>query len=96
MNSAKINWESISVTAKVLRSVNHPLRQSIVELLAKEGKMTVTDIYEKLKLGQSITSQHLAILRESRIVGTEREGVRILYYLKCSRLDEIMSKGIGI
>jgi DNA-binding transcriptional ArsR family regulator len=51
--------------------------------------MTVTDIYIKLRLEQSVASQHLAILRRAGVVLTERQGKFIYYSLDKDRLSQI-------
>jgi ArsR family transcriptional regulator, virulence genes transcriptional regulator len=73
----------------VLRAVNHKLRQQIIDLLEENEKMTVTSLYIKLRLEQSVTSQHLAILRRAGAVTTEREGKFIFYRVNTERLEEI-------
>ena len=54
-------------------------------------RMTVTDIYIKLRLEQSVASQHLAILRKAQIVNTTRNGKFIYYSLNPERLSHISS-----
>jgi len=51
--------------------------------------MTVTDIYIKLRLEQSVASQHLAILRKAGVVQTDRQGKYIYYSLDGERLTQI-------
>ena len=51
--------------------------------------MTVTDIYIKLRLEQSVASQHLAILRRAGVVATDRQGKFIYYSLDKERLGQI-------
>lgn len=46
-----------------------------------EGPLSVGQLNERLELSQSALSQHLAVLRESRIVNTERESQTIRYSL---------------
>lgn len=75
--------------ALVLRALNHKLRQQILSLLASEEKITVTEIYVRLRIEQSVASQHLAILRKAGIVNTERDGKFIFYTVNYKRLDEI-------
>ena len=75
--------------ALVLRAVNHKLRQQILQLINKDGKMTVTEIYVKLRIEQSVASQHLAILRKAGIVTTNRDGKYIYYSVNEQRLTEI-------
>ena len=75
--------------ALVFRSINHPLRQQMLRLLHQNGKMTVTELYVKLRLEQSVASQHLAILRKSGIVATERRAKNVFYSVNYSQLDHL-------
>jgi DNA-binding transcriptional ArsR family regulator len=75
--------------AMILRALNHKLRQQIVKLIDEHQKMTVTEIYVKLRLEQSVASQHLAILRRAGIVITTREGKFIFYTVDYTRLDQV-------
>jgi len=75
--------------AMILRALNHKLRQQIVKLIDEHQKMTVTEIYVKLRLEQSVASQHLAILRRAGIVITTREGKFIFYTVDYSRLEQV-------
>jgi len=73
----------------ILRALNHKLRQQILKLIDDHQKMTVTEIYVKLRLEQSVASQHLAILRRAGIVVTVREGKFIFYMVDYIRLDQV-------
>ncbi len=84
-----LDYTELRKAVMVLRAVNHKLRQDIIELLGKDPRMTVTDIYIKLRIEQSVASQHLAILRKAQIVTTDREGKFIYYSLNPSRLEHI-------
>ena len=83
-------------SASILRAVNHKLRQQILSLLHKEKKLGVTEIYLKLHLDQSVTSQHLAVLRQAGFVTTERRGKQIFYSVNYDRLDELGEFNIRI
>lgn len=85
----KIDYHAVKKAALILRSINHKLRQQIVQLINEHGQMTVTEIYIKLRLEQSVASQHLAILRKTQIVKTTREGKFIHYSVNHDRLTEI-------
>ena len=80
---------NVKKAALILRAVNHKLRQQIIKLIDEHGKMTVTEIYVKLRLEQSVASQHLAILRKAGFVKTDRDGKYIFYSINISRLQEI-------
>lgn len=80
---------NVKKAAMVLRAVNHKLRQEILKLIDEQGRVTVTEIYVKLRLEQSVASQHLAILRKAGFVKTDRDGKFIYYSVNNSRLDEL-------
>ena len=84
-----LDYTELRKAVLVLRAVNHKLRQRMLDLLEENQRMTVTDIYVKLRLEQSVASQHLAILRKSGVVQTEREGKFIFYSLNKNRLTQI-------
>lgn len=88
-NPITLDYNVLRKAVLVLRAVNHKLRQSIINLLEENKRMTVTEIYVKLRLEQSVASQHLAILRRAGVVNTERQGKFIFYSLNHDRIAEI-------
>lgn len=88
-NILNIDYHSIKKASLILRSLNHKLRQEILKIISEENKITVTEIYVKLRLEQSVASQHLAILRKAGIVSTQREGKFIYYTINTSRIEAI-------
>ena len=88
-NVLKINYHNLKKAALVLRALNHKLRQQILSLVETEKKITVTEIYVRMRLEQSVASQHLAILRRAGIVSTTRDGKFIYYTVNYKRIDEI-------
>ena len=58
--SIKLDFLHLKKAALVLRAMNHKLRQQMIKLLDENEKMTVTEIYVKLRLEQSVASQHYA------------------------------------
>jgi len=85
----QLDYADLRKAVLVLRAVNHKGRQRMIDLLENNQTMTVTDIYIKLRLEQSVASQHLAILRRAGVVLTERQGKFIYYFLDTDRLDQI-------
>lgn len=84
-----LDYADLRKAVLVLRAVNHKLRQRMIDLLEDSDPMTVTDIYIKLRLEQSVASQHLAILRRAGVVITERQGKFIYYSINKDRLAQI-------
>ncbi|MEP7109978.1 MAG: metalloregulator ArsR/SmtB family transcription factor [Ferruginibacter sp.] len=89
MGTIKIDYYNVKKAALILRALNHKLRQQLLKLIEDEKKITVTEIYVRLKLEQSVASQHLAILRKAGIVTTQRDGKFIFYIINHKRIDEI-------
>ena len=87
----QLDYADLRKAVLVLRAVNHKLRQRIIDLLEDGDSMTVTDIYIKLRLEQSVASQHLAILRRAGVMATDRQGKFIYYSLDKERLSQISS-----
>ena len=85
----KIDAIQLKKAALVFRAINHKLRQQIIKFVNQNGKITVTQIYVKLRLEQSVASQHLAILRKAGFVNTERDGKFIYYSVNHTRLAEV-------
>ena len=85
------NLEDVS---SLLRAVAHPLRIKIIGFIDANKKINVNKIYKSLRLEQSITSQHLRILRDDALVLTHREGKYIFYTVNYRRLGEI-EKAVG-
>ena len=84
------DYSELRQAVLVLRSVNHKLRQTIVDLIDSENQeLTVTDIYVKLRLEQTVASQHLAILRRAGVIITNRRGKYIYYSLNKERIKQI-------
>ena len=84
-----VDYTALKKAALVLRALNHKLRQQLLKLIDEEKKITVTEIYVRLRLEQSVASQHLAILRKAGIVNTERDGKFIFYTVNYKRIEEI-------
>lgn len=66
--------------ADIFKALAHPRRLEIVYLLEKQS-LTVGEIFAMLDLPQANVSQHLAILKEAKIVLAEKQGKQINYRL---------------
>ncbi len=89
MDEIKIDYQELKIAANVLRSLAHPLRMKIIKFIDKNGSINVNKIYKVLKLEQSITSQHLRILRNSRIVVSKKKGKFVFYSLNYKRIADL-------
>ena len=81
MRATKVNIlnDKLQISAELLRALTHPLRMQILEFIDQQNNINVNKIYNTLNLEQSITSQHLRILRNAGVVETKRDG-KFIYY----------------
>ncbi len=88
-DAIKLDFLHLKKAALILRAMNHKLRQQMIKLLDESERLTVTEIYVRLRLEQSVASQHLAILRRTGIVVTQRDGKFIYYAVNYARIAEV-------
>jgi ArsR family transcriptional regulator len=70
----------MSSTLKYLRALSDPTRLRIVALLEKD-ELSVNELQEITRMGQSRISTHLGLLQDSGLVQSRREGKRAFYKL---------------
>jgi len=87
--------------AELCKSLADPKRLMIIHELRNEAK-SVAELAESVGLKQSNTSQHLAVLRRSGVVETERAGSTIYYSLvtskiaiACDTVREVIAEKLG-
>ena len=86
-----IDFLKMKKAALILRAINHKLRMQIIKLIQEHQKITVTEIYVKLRLEQSVVSQHLAILRRVNLVNTQRDGKFIYYTINYDKVKQLVA-----
>ncbi len=75
----------------VFSALADPTRRNIIEMLAKSGQLSATDISDKFKVSPPAISQHLKILREANLVEMEKRAQQRLYQINpdaISKLEE--------
>lgn len=70
----------MSATLKSLRALSDPTRLRIVSLL-EQDELSVNELQEITRMGQSRISTHLGLLQDSGLVQSRREGKRTFYKL---------------
>ncbi len=73
-----LDAEFVQDVSKVIKTLGHPDRLRIVELLKIED-LKVKDIQERLGLSQAVTSQHLRQMYHLGILRSTREGQNVIY-----------------
>jgi len=77
----KFNQDKLDYSVELMKALAHPLRLQILEFIDTQGTINVNKIYNTLKIEQSITSQHLRILRLAGVVNAQRDGKFIKYHI---------------
>src|SRR5437773_7025199 len=70
----------MTATLKSLRALSDATRLRIVALLEKD-ELSVNELQEITRMGQSRISTHLGLLQDSGLVQSRREGKRTFYRL---------------
>jgi DNA-binding CsgD family transcriptional regulator len=84
-----IDAKNIQKALSVYRAVNHSLRLQIIEMIHKAGAINVTPIIQTLKLEQPVISAQLKILRDAKVVITERKGNHVFYSINYPQVNRI-------
>jgi len=81
MRKTKVTFDSekLHYSAELMRALAHPLRLKILEFIDGFGQTNVRKIYRALDLEQSITSQHLKILKLSGVLNAVKDGKYVYY-----------------
>lgn len=78
----KINKEKLEKAAFILKTVAHPTRLAIVDLLSIQERLSVNEICEILECEQSLLSHHLINMKLKGILRSEKDGLNVFYSLK--------------
>ena len=89
MKQTKVKFSSdkLQYSCNLMRALAHPLRLQILEFIDTHGTTHVNRIYNTLKIEQSITSQHLKILRQADVVRARRDGKKVHYSINYSIVE---------
>ena len=89
MQVKSLENETALLHERICSALGDPKRILLLYVLHEES-LCVNDIVERLELPQSTVSRHLAILREKKLVKTERQGMNVIYSLSDVRVIEAL------
>ncbi|WP_030014791.1 ArsR/SmtB family transcription factor [Curtobacterium sp. S6] len=75
-----VDLDSYQGVCHLFSALSSPARAATIHLLS-EGEKTVGELVDSLDISQPLMSQHLRILRDSRLVNSRRAGRSIYYSL---------------
>jgi DNA-binding transcriptional ArsR family regulator len=73
----------------VFKALNDPTRREILELLQAKD-MTAGEIADQFNISFPSISHHLDLLKQARLVTSEKEGQFVYYSLNTTVVDEIL------
>jgi ArsR family transcriptional regulator len=76
-------------TAKILRVLGDSNRLKIIELL-RNGEMCQCDIIPLIGQSQPTVSRHLKLLEQHGVLESRKEGVKVLYKIRDSRIIDLL------
>lgn len=84
--------------AGALRALGHPVRLSILRILAeqRQGDCCCTDVTQCLTLAQSTVSQHIKVLLDAGLVQRHARGTRNCYSLRADRIEALGTACAGL
>jgi ArsR family transcriptional regulator len=86
-----IQSQDLEKAAFILKSIAHPSRLAIIDILSKQEWAAVSDLSYKLELEQSLTSHHLNMMKTKGVLESKREGKSIKYKLKLQEVVQVLS-----
>lgn len=79
-----------TAAAALLKAMGNERRLSILLYLSR-GEKSVGELEDLVGLSQSALSQHLAVLRQERVVSTRRQAQTIFYRLNGETVGAVLS-----
>jgi ArsR family transcriptional regulator, arsenate/arsenite/antimonite-responsive transcriptional repressor len=73
----------------VFKALNDPTRRQILELL-QEKDLTAGEIAQQFNISFPSISHHLDLLKQAKLVTSEKDGQYVYYSLNTTVVDEIM------
>jgi DNA-binding transcriptional ArsR family regulator len=86
----ELDINKLEIAAGILKSLAHPMRIAILNLLEGGKKMTVTEIHEVLGMEQAAASHHLGILKDKGVLCSRRDGKNTWYFLKNNIISQVI------
>ena len=85
-----ISLEALGQAAECLRTLAHPHRLRIVQMLL-QGSYTVGELAEACEIPSHMASEHLRLMQHCGLLTSRRDGRRNYYEIREPHLKDIMS-----
>jgi len=76
--------------AEIAKAMAHPLRIAVIDFL-KDGEQCVCDIAKHVSSERSNVSRHLSVMVNAGVLEYRKEGLKVIYRLKCPCILDFFS-----
>jgi len=77
--------------AGFLRIIAEENRLRIICML-RRGEKCVCELWQSLKLPQNLVSHHLKVLKKLDLIGSRKDGLKVIYSLKEDEIEQYLKK----
>jgi ArsR family transcriptional regulator, lead/cadmium/zinc/bismuth-responsive transcriptional repressor len=88
MSKAQLEVRELQRCASIFRTLSHPKRIQIVEILQKKAHC-VNEIQKQIELSQAETSHHLRLLLLTGVIKNRRDGKNVYYSCEADKLKQV-------
>ena len=85
-----LSMEALEKAAECLRTIAHPCRLRIIEILLNEER-SVGELAESCGIPSHMASEHLRLLKDRGLLDSRRDGRKIFYWVAEPALASIMN-----
>jgi len=85
----KTQLANMKKTKSICIALSHPLRIKMMDIIEEEKSINVTNLYNKMNLVQSVTSQHLKLLKNAGVVSSNKVGKERVYKLNKEYINKV-------
>ena len=85
-----LDLDSLTKAAECLRTLAHPHRLQLVQMLMSGNRYSVNELAEACELAQPTTSDHLRLMQRCGFLTSERDGRTVFYSISEPHLKDIM------
>ncbi len=87
----QLDFSALTEAAECLKTLAHPSRLQIVQILMNGERISVNELAESCVLSQPAMSDHLRLMQRCGFLCSEREGRTVYYRISSQHLKEIMA-----
>lgn len=88
-NKEFISLEILAQAAECLKTIAHPVRLRMIQMLLKE-KYTVGEIAKECDVLSHVASEHLRLMQHCGLMKSQKEGRKVYYQIAEPHLASIM------